>query len=137
MAVRIVTFEEFIDDIDGAVVEKVENISFSVRGQEYEIDLGEANAKAFDEMWAPFVAKARKVKRKQGTKAPSSAGTKRRRSVQSRDEAKAIREWASKNGHGVSPRGRITDEIRAAYKADQKPAAQAGSDGSASPKKAD
>jgi hypothetical protein len=39
------------------------------------------------------------------------------RTAGSRDENKAIREWAARNGHQISERGRIPQSVSDAYRA--------------------
>jgi hypothetical protein len=96
-----------VDDIDGA--EAVETVSFSLDGVSYEIDLGEANAKKLRNDFAGWVGHARRSGgRKSSRKAGATAG-------QRRSDLGSVREWARKNGHQVSDRGRISAGILAAY----------------------
>jgi len=94
-----------VDDIDGA--EAVEAVSFSLDGVSYEIDLTAANAKKLRSDLAPWVDHAR---RSGGRKSSRRAGAGPRRG-----DLSAVREWARKNGHQVSDRGRISAGILAAY----------------------
>lgn len=96
-----------VDDIDGS--EAVETISFSLDGVSYEIDVTAANAKKLRNDLASWVGHARRSGgRKSSRKAGTSAG-------QRRGDLSAVREWARKNGHQVSDRGRISADILAAY----------------------
>jgi len=92
-----------------------ETVSFSLDGTNYEIDLAEKNAKELRDAFARYVAAARKVGRG-GTRASGgrSRGTGGR---MDREQAGAIRDWARKNGHAVSDRGRIPASVVEAYEA--------------------
>jgi hypothetical protein len=96
-----------VDDIDGT--EAVETVSFSLDGVSYEIDVTAANAKTLRNDLASWVGHARRSGgRKSSRKAGAAAG-------QRRGDLSAVREWARKNGHQVSDRGRISADILAAY----------------------
>lgn len=106
MAQRVVVTLE--DDIDGG--EAAETVSFALDGVSYEIDLSEANASKLRDDLASWIGHARRAG---GRKTSSTA----RRGGGSRGgrDLSAIREWARKNGHKVSDRGRISADIQAAY----------------------
>lgn len=95
------------DDLDGSKGD--ETIRFGLDGTEYEIDLSSRNAKTFREAMAPYVAVARKAR---GNRRRTSATTRN-----SREESRAIREWAMQNGYELSTRGRVPMHIREAYHA--------------------
>jgi Lsr2 len=96
-----------VDDIDGA--EAAETVSFSLDGVSYEIDLTVANAKKLRNDLAGWVGNARRSGgRKSSRRAGGSGG-------QRRGDLSAVREWARKNGHQVSDRGRISAGILTAY----------------------
>src|ERR1700750_918878 len=93
-----------------------ETVSFSLDGTNYEIDLAEKNAKELRDAFSRYIAAARKVGR--GTR--SAAGGARARGTggrMDREQAGAIRDWARKNGHAVSDRGRIPASVVEAYEA--------------------
>ncbi|WP_116449652.1 histone-like nucleoid-structuring protein Lsr2 [Blastococcus litoris] len=93
-----------------------ETVSFSLDGTSYEIDLAEKNAKEMRDVFSRYVSAARKVGR--GSRSSSGAG--RGRSTggrMDREQAGAIRDWARKNGHNVSDRGRIPASVVDAYEA--------------------
>ncbi|MFC6153980.1 histone-like nucleoid-structuring protein Lsr2 [Nocardioides yefusunii] len=100
-----------VDDIDGG--EATQTVSFGLDGTSYEIDLNDDNAELLREAIAPFVGHARKV-----TGAPAKRGGSKK-SAASNDgpTPKEIRAWAIANGHELSERGRVPEEIRAAYEA--------------------
>ncbi|CCG01551.1 histone-like nucleoid-structuring protein Lsr2 [Blastococcus saxobsidens] len=94
-----------------------ETVSFSLDGTSYEIDLAEKNAQELRDVFARYVSAARKVGR--GTRA-SGGGRSRATGGggrMDREQAGAIRDWARKNGHAVSDRGRIPASVVEAYEA--------------------
>jgi len=91
-----------------------ETVSFSLDGTSYEIDLADKNAKEMRDTFARYVSAARKVGRGSGR---SSGGGRSRATGgrMDREQAGAIRDWARKNGHAVSDRGRIPASVVEAY----------------------
>lgn len=99
---------ELTDDIDGSAAE--ETVQFAVDGVTYEIDLTAQNAGKLRDALAPYIGVARRVGgRKQSGRrsAGRSAGS----------STTQIREWARAQGMEVSDRGRVRDEVKAAYEA--------------------
>lgn len=92
-----------LDDIDGGPAQ--ETLKFAFDGASYEIDLSHAHADEFRASMEPWLKAARKV-----------SGRTAGRPVANSDTSK-IRAWAKSSGLGVSERGRISAEIRAAYAA--------------------
>ncbi|CAM4377042.1 Lsr2 family protein [Nocardia ninae] len=75
----------------------------------YEIDLSVLNAstlRGIFEYWTPHARKVGRAPRGKSSKA---------RPVATREDSAAIRDWATKNGHKVSARGRISADITEAY----------------------
>jgi nucleoid-associated protein Lsr2 len=96
-----------------------ETVSFSLDGTNYEIDLSEKNATELRDTFSRYVQAARKVGRGSGGRA-SGAGRSRATGGggrMDREQAGAIRDWARKNGHNVSDRGRIPASVVDAYEA--------------------
>ena len=95
------------DDLDGGPAD--ETIRFGLD----EIDLSSANAARLRDAIRPFVAKSRRVQgtATQRTRAPRGTAA----PVKRNPETAAIREWAKANGHKVSDRGRIHQDIQDAY----------------------
>ena len=95
-----------------------ETVSFALDGTSYEIDLADKNAKEMRDAFARYVSAARKVGRGSGR---SSGGGRSRATGgggrMDREQAGAIRDWARKNGHAVSDRGRIPASVVEAYEA--------------------
>ena len=104
MAKRVIT--SLVDDIDGT--DASESLAFSFDGVAYEIDLSEKNATAFRKAVEKYVNSATRVGGRKATK-PSGGG-------RSSDSA-AVRQWAKDNGHEVTERGRIPQNVRDAYDA--------------------
>lgn len=106
-----------IDDLDGS--EGSETVTYTVNGQEYEIDLSEKNVEKFRKALGPFIEKSRPVERQPvlvATPARSSSGRRRSASGGSgRTDLANVRAWAESQGMQVSSRGRIKKEILDAY----------------------
>jgi hypothetical protein len=112
MARQVIT--TLIDDLDGKKADRT--VEFSLDGTAYTIDLSDANAGKLRKALDPFIAAGTRVGR-------GSGRTQQRHAVASgrppgsRDENKAIREWAAANGHQISERGRIPQSVSDAYRA--------------------
>lgn len=104
------TIITMIDDLDGTPIESGtgETVIFAIDGAEYEIDLTDANATILRDSLRSFTEAGRPTRRGR----PTSKSTVRRSATNS----SAIREWASRNGHEVNRRGRISQEIQDAYR---------------------
>ncbi len=96
---------QLVDDMDGSAA--AHTIEFGYRGQGYSIDLSEGNASVLAGFLAPYITAARRV-----GKAPRGTGDKPTRTG---PHAQDVRDWASKNGIVVSPRGRVPAEIIEQY----------------------
>ncbi len=99
------------DDLEGGAAD--ENVSFSLDGVSYQIDLNKKNAAKLRDALAPYVAAARKsgTRRRAGRPAARAARG---------GQTATIREWAKKKGLPVSDRGRIPADIVAAYEKAQR-----------------
>lgn len=114
MAQRVVV--ELTDDLDGKPIPdgKGETVRFGLDRQEYEIDLGEKNAKALRDAFSSYVTAARRVSgaSRNASRAGGRSGTGRSVEVPGRDyDPKAVRAWAEKQGLEVSQRGRVPAEL--------------------------
>jgi hypothetical protein len=103
------TVVHLIDDLDGG--EADETVTFSLDGVEYAIDLSSSNADGLRKALAEFVGAARRT----GGRAARGAKTTQVRPGGDRAQNQAIREWARRNGHQVSERGRIPAELIAQF----------------------
>lgn len=103
MAARTVV--HLVDDVDGG--EADETVTFSLDGVEYTIDLSHGNADGLRKALAEFVGAARRT----GGRSARAAGKTQLRPGGDRAQNQAIREWARRNGHPVSERGRIPADL--------------------------
>ena len=113
MAQKVTT--HLVDDLSGDVIEagSGRTVQFAFDGSSYEIDLTEENAEQLREAFSDYVAAARKVSGRTGSRSASSSPKGR----SSADELAKIREWAGANGYEVAARGRISQQVRDAYDA--------------------
>jgi Lsr2 len=109
MAQRVV----LTDDLDGS--EATQTISYTINGQEYEIDLSEDNVQRFHQALEPFVANSRQVQRQAAPPRRNRGDGRRRGGGSGRSDIAQIRDWAMGRNMDVSRRGRIKKEIIDAY----------------------
>jgi hypothetical protein len=109
MAKQII--HRLIDDLDGKDAD--ETIRFSLDGVGYEIDLSAKNAGKMRDAFAPYISAGQKIGR---TGVGGLANPKPTRGAD-REQNKAIREWAARNGKDISDRGRIPQEVVDEYHA--------------------
>ncbi|SDC33726.1 histone-like nucleoid-structuring protein Lsr2 [Actinokineospora iranica] len=112
------TIVELVDDLDGSVSDDISTVSFGLDGAQYEIDLTAANAELLRKTLDDFTAAARRVggriKRAAHTPAPNP-------DARSKEQTKAIRDWARQNDYDISERGRIPATIIEAFEEAHKP----------------
>ncbi|MEI7715468.1 MAG: Lsr2 family protein [Mycobacterium sp.] len=101
-----------IDDFDGSGAAD-ETVEFGLDGVAYEIDLSSKNAAKLRNDLKHWVSAGRRV----GGKRRGRGGAGRGRGSIDREQSAAIREWARRNGHSVSTRGRIPAEVIDAFHA--------------------
>ncbi|CAM3297315.1 histone-like nucleoid-structuring protein Lsr2 [Stackebrandtia soli] len=106
-----------VDDLDGGQAE--ETVKFGLDGFAYEIDLSHEHAGTLREALADYVNVARRLGRytTSGKGAPTTGNTPRMRTPIDREQNKAIREWAAREGKKVSDRGRIPQHVIDEYHA--------------------
>jgi hypothetical protein len=106
---------QFVDDLDGTPSEDVSTVQFGLDGVGYEIDLNTDNAERLREIYADYVAAARRTggRLKRGAR-PADKAT-------GSGEAGQIREWALENGFELSGRGRLPAHVIEAYQDAQLP----------------
>jgi hypothetical protein len=109
MAQRIV----LTDDLDGS--EATQTLTYTIDGQEYEIDLSDENVQRFHEALEPFVSKSRQVERRAEPARRGRGDSRRRGGGSGRDDIPQIRAWAESQRMDVSARGRVKKEIMNAY----------------------
>lgn len=120
MAKKVVTLTEYIDDLDGKAIDEgmVQSIEFSYAGGSYRLDLRPTNAEKLDKLLKPYIDAAEKIggrtrRPKVGGGASGAHSPKRRESA--KEDLRAIRDWARKQGITVSQRGRISQSVRQKY----------------------
>ncbi|WP_163755771.1 histone-like nucleoid-structuring protein Lsr2 [Mycobacterium botniense] len=101
-----------IDDFDGEAAAD-ETVEFGLDGVTYEIDLSTKNAAKLRNEMSKWVEAGRRV----GGRRRGRSGSARSRGAMDREQSAAIREWARRNGHNVSTRGRIPADIIEAFHA--------------------
>ena len=102
-----------VDDFDGEGAAD-ETVEFSLDGVSYEIDLSVKNAQKLRDELKLWIDAGRRVGgRRRGR--PGIPG--RGRASIDREQSAAIRDWARRNGHKVSTRGRIPAEVIDAFHA--------------------
>jgi hypothetical protein len=100
-------------DLHDGDVEGTETIAFGLDGTSYEIDVCDKHAAELRDAYAPYVGAGRRAGR-------TAVGGQRRgrggaRAGGDRNKVAEIRDWARKNGHQVSERGRISATVLKAY----------------------
>ena len=107
------------DDLDDSISAD-ETVTFALDGTTYEIDLSEKNAAEMRDVFGKYLSAARKVSGRSSSGRASGAVRSRATGGggrMDREQAGAIRDWARKNGHAVSDRGRIPASVVEAYEA--------------------
>src|SRR5262249_26692725 len=102
-----------VDDFDGEGGAD-ETVEFGLDGVSYEIDLSSKNAAKLRHDLKQWVEAGRRVG---GRRRGRAAGSGRGRAAIDREQSAAIREWARRNGHNVSTRGRIPADVIDAFHA--------------------
>lgn len=95
---------KLIDDRDGGPA--TQTITFGLDGQQYEIDLSDEHALELRNAIETWRIHARKANRQ-----PARTAVR----IDLGPSNEILRTWAQANGHRVSTRGRIPEEIRSAY----------------------
>jgi hypothetical protein len=101
------------DDLDGSANAK--EVSFSLNGRTWVIDLSAKNRAALEKALKPYIAKATEQGRRSRPGKPTRSSSRSK----ARTDLAAVREWAKNNGHQVSDRGRISADVLKAYDAAQ------------------
>ncbi|MEV2239717.1 Lsr2 family protein [Micromonospora sp. NPDC049891] len=113
MAKQVITV--LTDDLDGGKADRT--VEFSLDGVAYTIDVSDENAGVLRKALDPFINAGRRLGR-----GAADTGRNPRRGTGSgtpgmnREQNRAVREWAVRNGYKISERGRIPVEVVEAYK---------------------
>ncbi len=100
-----------VDDFDGEGAAD-ETVEFGLDGVTYEIDLSNKNAAKLRSDLKKWIESSRRV----GGRRRGRAGARGRGTID-REQSAAIRDWARRNGHNVSTRGRIPADVIEAFHA--------------------
>ncbi len=113
------TIVQFVSDLSGDEMKAGEGrtVEFSVDGSSYTIDLTDKEAAGFDKALAMYIEHATKTSGGSDGGRKRSSSSAKAGSGRSKDELANIRSWAQANGHRVSERGRIKQDILDAYHA--------------------
>lgn len=98
-----------VSDLTGG--EADETVSFALDGKSYEFDATSKEADKFRGLFQDYISVARKVSGSRASTRKSSG------SGRSKEELHEMREWLRANGHDVSDRGRISQELQDLYDA--------------------
>ena len=101
-----------VDDFDGEGAAD-ETVEFGLDGVTYEIDLSSKNASKLRGDLKKWTEAGRRVGGRRRGRSNSGRG----RGAIDREQSAAIREWARRNGHNVSTRGRIPADVIDAFHA--------------------
>ncbi|WNV84976.1 Lsr2 family protein [Umezawaea sp. Da 62-37] len=115
MAQRVLV--QLVDDLDGTAAEDIETVRFGVDGATYEIDLGPDNSAQLRDVLAEFVANARRIGGRAGRGTSAASRAKSSATAHSKEQARAIRDWAKANGQELAERGRIPAVVISAFEA--------------------
>lgn len=102
---------QVIDDIDGKVLDEYETVRWGLDGKAYEFDTSSKHASQFRDALTKYLDVSRQTSAR-GVKRAASASTSR-----SKEQTKAIRDWANQSGYEVSDRGRIPLSVIEAFEA--------------------
>lgn len=100
---------QFIDDLDGKVLDEFVTVRWAVDGKHYEFDTSPRHAARFYEV----VEKYRAASRRTGD--TRTTGSKKPAATKAAGRTADIRAWATSNGYEVGDRGRIPTTIVDAY----------------------
>ncbi|MGA9311470.1 MAG: Lsr2 family protein [Pseudonocardiaceae bacterium] len=115
------TIVTLVDDLTGEEAENISTVEFALDGVTYELDLTDENSTKLHDALSQYAQAGRKIgARRRGGPRPgrvinSTGGT----TGYNRETLKSIREWAKKNGHNVSDRGRLSTEVMQAWQTAQ------------------
>src|SRR4051812_50223705 len=97
-----------VDDLDGS--EGAETITYTVNGQDYEIDLSENNAEKFHDALEPYIQNSREVRRQAETARRRDGRRRNSGGGSSRDDIPQTRACAESQGMAASARARAKKE---------------------------
>ena len=115
------TVVEYVDDLDGKPVhiDHLHTIEWSWLGVDYVIDTSATNLEKIENGRVPvstLLSKSARVGGRRRSTAPKHHTTGREGPAVGADERTAIRRWAREQGYDIGDRGRISQQIIAAYR---------------------
>ncbi|MBB1152500.1 histone-like nucleoid-structuring protein Lsr2 [Amycolatopsis dendrobii] len=111
---------EIVDDLDGGVA--TQTVPFALDGLSYEIDLSDENAQTLREQLARYIDAGRRVGGRRirtavGQSTTSGGSHNGPATASNRERNQRVRARAQANGYKISDRGRISNEVYAAFEA--------------------
>ncbi|MCA1821355.1 MAG: Lsr2 family protein [Pseudonocardia sp.] len=118
------TIVTLVDDLTGEEAENISTVEFALDGVTYQLDLTDENSTKLHAALSLYANAGRKIggRRRSGPRPDRAIKSAGRAADYNRETLKSIREWAKKNGHNVSDRGRLPAKVLQAWET-----AQAGS----------
>jgi Lsr2 len=115
------TIVTLVDDLTGEEAENISTVEFALEGATYELDLTDENSAKLREALSPYASAGRKIggRRRSGSRPDRGIRSNGSAAGYHRETLKSIREWAKKNGHSVSDRGRLSAEVLQAWQTAQ------------------
>jgi hypothetical protein len=115
------TIVTLVDDLTGEEAENISTVEFALDGMTYELDLTDENRAKLRDALSPYANAGRKIggRRRSGPRPGQAAKSTGSAAGYNRETLKTIREWAKKNGHSVSDRGRLSTEVLQAWQTAQ------------------
>lgn len=105
-----ITTVQLIDDLDGSVLEDGSTVRWGLDGREYELDTSPANEAKLRKQLDKYLKASRRV-----AVAATSQSAGAVRGESDPHQLQAVRDWARRNGHEVSDRGRIPKKVMEAF----------------------
>lgn len=102
------TIEVLTSDLSGDEIKDGRTVTFAFDGVQYEIDLTDKEIAGFEKSIAMYIEHATRVGGRRGSGGKAKTD---------KSQLAAMRQWAKDNGHDVSDRGRISQELQALYQA--------------------
>lgn len=115
------TIVTLVDDLTGEEAENISTVEFALDGVTYELDLTDENSTKLHDSLSQYAKAGRKIggRRRSGPRPGRPSKSTGRTAGYNRETLKSIREWAKKNGHNVSDRGRLPAEVLQAWQTAQ------------------
>jgi len=111
------TIVTLVDDLTGEEAENISTVEFALDGVTYELDLTDENRTKLHDALSQYANAARMIggRRRSSPRPDRAIKSTSRTTGYNRETLRSIREWAKKNGHNVSDRGRLPAEVLQAW----------------------